>query len=111
MKQHNMKLSEPWYSLIKNNTKTIEGRIYDDKRKLLHIGDILVFTDTEGKKPIQKKIKDLKIFKNFDIALREAKLKNILPGIKTYKEGIQLYHSIKGYKEGAKKHGVVLIYI
>ena len=30
------------------------------------------------------------------------KLKNILPGINTYKKGIELYHSIADYKKKRK---------
>ena len=33
LKIHKMKLSEPWYSLVKFNTKTMETRLYDEKRK------------------------------------------------------------------------------
>ena len=40
MNTHSMKLCEPWYSYVKNGRKNIEGRIYDDKRKLLKIGDL-----------------------------------------------------------------------
>lgn len=32
---HYMKLNDKYYNLIKNGNKTIELRLYDDKRKLL----------------------------------------------------------------------------
>ena len=111
---HHMKLSEPWFSLIKSGQKTIEGRIYDDKRKLLQVGDTIIFTNQKMTDEIVREILDLKIFtgiNSFDSALRHAKLKNILPGVKTYAEGVQIYHSIPGYEDGARDYGVILIYI
>ena len=108
---HTMKLSEPWYTLVKNGNKTVEGRINDEKRQKLKIGDTIIFTDTSGKNSFQKRIKNLKTFKTFDSAIREAKLKNILPGIRTYKKGVDVYLSIKGFKEKENKYGVLLIYL
>ena len=111
MNTHRMKLSEPWYTYVKEGKKNIEGRIYDAKRKLLKIGDKIIFTDENNDNEIEKEIIHLKIFENFDSAIRYAKLKNILPGINTYKEGVKLYNSIPGYAEGSKEFGVILIYI
>ena len=53
--------------------------------------------------------KKLKIFKDFDSALRYGKLKNILPGIRRYKDGVELYNSIGSYKTNELKLGVLLI--
>ena len=60
----------------------------------MKIGDKIIFTDENNDNEIEKEITDLKIFENFDSAIRNAKLKNILPGINTYKEGVKLYNSI-----------------
>jgi len=109
LKIHKMKLSEPWYSFVQFNTKTMETRLYDEKRKLLNIGDKIVFTNEFGKYSFTKTIKDLKIFKSFELALRWGKLKNILPGTRTYEDGVKLYHSISLYKENEYKLGVLLI--
>ena len=42
---HTMNLSEPWFSLVRDGAKTIEGRIYDDKRRTIQIGDTITFTN------------------------------------------------------------------
>ena len=107
---HKMKLSEPWYTLVKTNKKTIEARIYDEKRKLLKVNDTIKFSDVNGKNVFSKKIKNLKKFNSFEKALKYGKLKNILPGINTYKNGIELYHSIADYKKKEKINGVLLIF-
>ena len=107
-----MKLAEPYYSQVKNKLKTVEARIYDEKRKLLKIGDIIVFTNNNSKNPFKRKIKNIKKFKNFRKAIENAKLKNILPGIRTYNEGVELYYSFsEKYKKEEKTKGVINIYL
>ena len=109
---HNMKLAEPYYSQVKNKKKTVEARIYDEKRKLLKIGDTIIFTDNNSKGPFKRKIKNIKIFKSFRKAIEHAKLKNILPGVRTYDEGVKLYYSFSDkYKKEEKKLEVINIYL
>jgi ASC-1-like (ASCH) protein len=111
MIEYIMKLSEPWFTLIKKGNKTVELRLFDDKRKQLKVGDIIEFKHDISNKFFKKKIKKLKVFNSFEEALKNTKLKNSLPGIKTYAEGIDVYHSIKSYKEGEHKYGVLAIYL
>ena len=40
---HKMKLKESPFERIKNGTKTVEFRLYDEKRKLIKIGDQIEF--------------------------------------------------------------------
>lgn len=41
---HKMKLNESPFERIKNGTKTIEFRLYDEKRKKIKIGDKIEFS-------------------------------------------------------------------
>lgn len=43
MQKHTLKLDEKYYNYILNGTKRIELRLNDEKRKLMHKGDILTF--------------------------------------------------------------------
>lgn len=111
-----MTLKEPWFSLVKNNIKTIEGRIYDEKRKQINVGDTIKFYNKDKSEYLTKLISRIIIYypyvnNTIDRALREAKLKNILPGITTYKKGVEVYESIPGYKNKIKKYGFVLFYL
>lgn len=106
-----MKLSEPWYSLVKNGIKTIEMRLLDEKRQMINKNDTILFSDTNSKNIFKKKVKKISYHKTFESALKHGKLKNILPGISTYKKGIEVYYNIKGYKIKEKKYGVILIYL
>lgn len=108
---HIMKLSEPYYSLVKTNKKTVEIRVYDEKRQKLKIKDTIVFTKQDGSGKFKKKIINLVISKNFETSIRGATLKKCMPNIKSIKEAVNIYHSFPNYKENAKKFGVVAIYL
>ena len=40
---HELKLQPKFYDYILNGTKRIELRLYDSKRQLIHIGDVIRF--------------------------------------------------------------------
>ena len=45
MKTHNMKLLSKYFDYIKEGSKKIELRLNDEKRKLINIGDEIVFKE------------------------------------------------------------------
>lgn len=63
---YNMKLQKSPFELIKNGSKTIELRLYDEKRRLIKIGDVIDFTNMDTNEVIHVKVKALHIFKNFN---------------------------------------------
>jgi len=70
MKEHTLKLDDKYYNYILHGTKRIELRLNDEKRKLMHIGDVLLFY----KQPLLKesfktKIVDLIYFNSFNEAI------------------------------------------
>ena len=97
---HEMRLDDKWYKLIKSGKKTVEGRVNDEKRKLMEIGDEIKFINRDNQNNfIMKDLKNKKLFPNFDKAIRHAKIKNILPdSFRTYKEAVEFYESFPGYK-------------
>ena len=107
-----MKLSQPWFNLVRSGRKSVEGRVNDEKRQSMKVGDVIIFKNSENsKKSFKVKIIERTEHENFENALRQGRLKNMLPGIRTYKEGVQIYENIPGYKNGANKYGVVNLVI
>lgn len=47
MNTHKLQLTTSPFNAITSGAKTIESRLYDDKRQLIQIGDIIVFTNHE----------------------------------------------------------------
>jgi len=110
---HTMELSQPWFNLIAQGVKTIEGRPNDEKRQEVNEGDIIIFTEKHNpQNKIMTMIIERKDFVSFEQALKFAKLKNILPGFRTINEGLEkVYYNIPGYIDKEKKYGVVLFYL
>ena len=48
MTTHNMKLKQPYFDLVKSGQKTVELRLYDDKRQLVNPGDTIIFQNGES---------------------------------------------------------------
>ena len=52
--QHKMKLYDKPFELIKSGAKTIELRLYDEKRQKIKVGDIIHFIKTTDNEEILK---------------------------------------------------------
>ena len=63
---HSMQLQPAPFEMIRNGTKTIELRLFDEKRKKIRTGDTIVFTDTESKETIKVKVLELLVFDSFE---------------------------------------------
>mgnify|MGYP004500042479 CR=1 FL=1 len=66
MEIHNLKLQQKPFNSIKNKEKTIEMRLYDDKRKLIKLGDEIIFTNIVTNEKLKTKVLSIKLFKNFE---------------------------------------------
>lgn len=62
---HKMNLQPGPYRKIEAGTKTIEMRLYDEKRQKINIGDIIEFTNDATKETLNAKVLDLHRFKTF----------------------------------------------
>lgn len=70
---YKMKLQDGPYCMINNGTKTIELRLYDEKRKKIKVNDIIEFTNITTMESIKVVVLDLyrypsfeELYKNFD---------------------------------------------
>lgn len=64
---HNMKLNPQPFKMIAEGTKTIELRLFDEKRQLINIDDEIIFTNTEDStKQIRAKAIVLHKFSSFE---------------------------------------------
>lgn len=101
---HHMQLQPKPFELIKNETKTIEIRLNDEKRRKIKIGDEIVFSLADKPSQILKtRVVNLYRFKTFK-DLFEAFPPRAL-GAKNKKDlaGVYKYYSI----EQEKKFGVL----
>ena len=108
---HNMKLHPSPFEMIKCRKKTIELRVYDEKRQRIKPGDEIIFTNTETGETLHTTVIRLHRFDSFE------ELYNALPLLecgytvddisKAHPSDMQQYYSA----EEQKKYGVVGIEI
>ena len=60
---HNMKLNDRPFEMIKNGEKTVELRLYDEKRRKIKVGDCICFKSKKDE--LTATVKAVHIFKNF----------------------------------------------
>lgn len=101
---HSMKLQRKYFDAISNGSKIYEGRINDNKRKSIEVGDSIVFTceNMMLNKTITQKLE----FSSFEEAFENISLELCLPGITNVDQAIDLYYSF-GFEEEEKIYGVV----
>ncbi len=64
--QHTMKLRPAPFFMIKSGQKTIELRLYDEKRKQLAVDDTIRFVNTEDGTSLEAKVTALHLFDTFE---------------------------------------------
>ena len=63
---HHMKLDPAPYEMIKSGSKTIELRLFDEKRQKINPGDTIVFTNNETGEKLFTRVLKLHRFKDFE---------------------------------------------
>ena len=71
---HEMQLTPDPFRMIKDGTKTIELRLYDEKRRKIKIGDTIVFRNTESGELLEVSVEDLFVFDSFASLYKELPL-------------------------------------
>ncbi len=75
MKTHKMNLQPKYFNFIKDGTKRIELRLFDEKRQQIELGDIIEFAKSENEKFKAEVIGLLRynsfndLFEDFDISV------------------------------------------
>ena len=63
---HQMTLYDGPFLAITSGRKTVEMRLYDEKRSLIKIGDLIVFENKDTHKEAVVEVNDLKVFSSFE---------------------------------------------
>ena len=111
MTVHTMKLHPQPYEMIKSGQKTIELRLFDEKRQKIKAGDTIVFTNTTTGETLHATVLKLHVFDSFDALYQALPLLQCgytAEAIHSAKPSdMQSYYSI----EKQKQYGVVGIEI
>jgi len=107
--KHEMKIRSIYFDKIKSGEKNYEIRLNDEKRKLIDVGDIIIFKrEPELKEELITEVKDLVYFNSFDEMLNTLPIKKI--GFQDLdKESVKKIYYQFYSKEAEKQCGVVAI--
>lgn len=100
-----MNLYNDAFNLIKQGSKTIELRLYDEKRQKILIGDLIQFINIDNKNVLSTKVKNIFIYKDFQKLYKDFDKMSIgykEDEIANYKDMEQYY-----YIEDIEKYGVI----
>ena len=63
--EHRMKLKNKPFELIKSGKKKQELRLYDEKRKLIEVGDTIIFTNIDTNEELKVDVMYIHLYSNF----------------------------------------------
>lgn len=112
-----MNVQEPYFSLIRDGLKTVEGRLYDGRfmalyKKLSPTTSVQLTVSCSGKagQEFDVAIIGATRYKTFaDMIIGEG-LRNVLPNVKTLEDGVAVYRRFYT-EEREAVNGVVAFYI
>lgn len=65
MAAHEMRLNHAPFRMIKSGEKSVELRLYDEKRRRIAVGDTITFTETDTGEQMTVSVKALHVFPSF----------------------------------------------
>jgi ASC-1-like (ASCH) protein len=101
-------VSEPWFTLIKEGRKTVEGRLNKGEFAQMRAGDTIIWTNNDDS--FKTKIKSIQKYNTFYEYLEGEGIKSALPvdEVQTVKDGVDVYY--KYYtREEEEKYGVLAV--
>lgn len=108
-KTHYLRLAPIPFALIKSTQKTVEVRLFDERRRSIKIGDLLEFTNNETKEILITKVIEIQQFSTFAALFAHvdrAKL-GYLNNENANPADMYTYYT----RESEQKYGVLAIYI
>lgn len=108
--RYEMKLNNTPFEQMQKNEKTLEIRLNDAKRKLLNMGDEILFLNKDHPtKTLLKKVKDLRLYNCFaEMAENENCISAGFPTGYTTKDVLDCYYTFYTPEE-EKQFGVLVI--
>jgi ASC-1-like (ASCH) protein len=110
MRTHWISVNEPWFMLIAEGRKTVEGRLNKGKFKNVAVGDNVVFTnDSFGYSRAHNVcVTAVKHYPSFRTYLGKERLQKCLPGVSDFKNGVTVYRQFYS-AEAEREYGVLAI--
>lgn len=104
---HSLHVQNIWYDKIASGQKRWEGRLNGAGVKDIKMGDTIEFV-SENRQPLKLTVTSVLHFSDFEKMLEGEGLLRLLPGVSSMEEGLEIYRSFPGYREGEREFGAVI---
>jgi ASC-1-like (ASCH) protein len=110
-REFELTIYEPWFSLIENGQKSVEGRLFKGIFQEFRVNDTIRWINNKNgkEKSVTVKITKLTKYPNFGDLLFNEKLHRVLPGLPNIKCGILVYNKIYTNFNEIKEFGTLAI--
>jgi ASC-1-like (ASCH) protein len=98
-------VQEPYFSFIKEEKKTVEGRLNKGKFSDIKVGDICVINNK-----IEVEVIGKRHYKTFQEMISVEGIKKVIPNVDSIEEAVAVYYKFYT-KEKEIEHGVIAIEI
>jgi ASC-1-like (ASCH) protein len=106
---HVIHVGSPWFDFLKSGEKVWEGRCNWKAALAYRVGDSWEVHHVDGtREPFRLKIEEIVHFPTFEQALNRMNLSEVLPGVKTVEEGVQVYFQFVSLKT-QEANGVLML--
>ena len=103
-------VQDPWFTAIAQKRKTIEGRLLKGKFAALRPGTVLVVDKPNSKRRLVAVVTKVAKYPTFEAYLSSEGLNRTLPGVKTIRDGVDVYRRFYS-EQDERNFGVVAIHI
>lgn len=94
-------LRHEYQGYIEDGRKDVEGRLKAGAAATVVVGDVVQLG------MVKVRVLHVTAHEDFADMLGEYGVRRFLPNKSTIEQGVDVYHGFKGYREGARRHGVV----
>lgn len=108
MTTFNIHCKDPWFSLIRQGVKPVEGRKNTHTYKKIKVGDHINFTN--GEESFVALVTEIRNYASLEEYFSDVTLEKALPGVKTVEEGLAIYHEWST-PENIKQYGFLGIFV
>lgn len=98
-------VQEPFFTQLKDNLKTVEGRCATGDYNRIQPGALILFN-----KCLLFEVQDVRRYCSFSAMLEAESLDKVLPGVKTVTDGVQIYRNFYS-EEKELSNGVIGIHV
>lgn len=106
--RYKISVQNPYFLLIKEGKKTVEGRVHKNKYREMQVGDLIEFqNENDPQQTLLCRIEHKRVYPSFKQMLDQEGVDLCLPGVQSVDKGESIYHGFPSYPEGAMEFGVV----